>query len=96
MKISKYLKVDPRIDKLPYRLYTLKKNKLKGRYYLVCIPHDSEYLFEIISAGQLNARYQEAYLVGFSKNRTQAIDFVKDFIDELFNQKTLIYDDLKT
>lgn len=95
MKISQYIQMDRRLKLKKVHLHRIKHNKCSHNLYLVCTAYQKDNLFEIINGAQLCKKYENCYLIGITKDKEEAIEYVRKFIDQLYNQKTLTLQMLK-
>ena len=96
MKISQTVWIDEKIKWSKLKKWELcKKNRYKGRVYIVCTSPHSNLLFEIIEARYLSEWYHEATLLGLCRDRQQAVEMVATLINDLYNEKTKTYEELQ-
>lgn len=96
MKISRTVWIDDKVKWSPLRKRELyKKNRYKGKAYIVCTSPHPKLLFEIIEARQLNDWYSTSTLVALCQNKQQALEIVRKLINDLYNEKTKTYEELQ-
>lgn len=95
MKISKHLRVDDEIKFKKFHLNQIKHNKCKKGLYLLCTPNYERYMFEVIKGQHLNDKYKDCYLIGVAQEKEIILDYLTELIDEIYNKKTLRYEQLK-
>lgn len=96
MKISRTVWIDDKLKWNGLRKWEIrKKNRYKGRAYIVCTSPHPKLLFEIIEARQLSEWYRTSTLIALCQNRQQALDIVTALINDLYNEKTKTYEELQ-
>ena len=97
MKSSRVLWVDERVKWSPIKRYQLLKyHYYKGQVFLICTSPAAHWLFEIIEAKDLTARYASCHLLGIAKDREAAMRQVSSLIDALYNTQTLTMEAITT
>ena len=96
MKISRTVWIDDKVKWNVLRKREIyKKNRYKGKAYIVCTSPHPKLLFEIIEAKQLSDWYSTSTMVALCQNRQQALEVVRNLIDAIYNEKTKTYEELK-
>lgn len=96
MKISRTVWIDDKVKWNVLRKREIcKKNRYKGKAYIVCTSPHPKLLFEIIEARQLNDWYEASTLIALCQNKHQALEVARKLIDTLYNEKTKTYEELQ-
>lgn len=96
MKISRTVWIDDKVKWSVLRKQDIyKKNRYKGRAYIVCTSPHPKLLFEIIEAKQLSDWYSTSTMVALCRNKQQALDIVENLINAIYNEKTKTYEELQ-
>jgi hypothetical protein len=70
-----------------------------GRYgknlYIICTGTKPGYLFEILSSRFLTKAYDQSYVIGITKTKQEAIEYMQVLIEELFIKRTMTLEELK-
>lgn len=95
MKISKQIWIEDGIKWNSLRKRELcKRNRYKGHAYIVCTSPRDHLLFEIVEARLLNGYYQDAMVLALCMSKKQAVSEVTKWVDALYNQQIITYDQL--
>lgn len=96
MKISRYLRVSNSVSFNRFKKIQLQiQNKCTSHLYLVYTSYNKHLLFEIIESRLLTSAHKHCYLVAVASSKQEAIHYVKDLIDEIYNVKSINYEHLK-
>lgn len=70
-------------------------NGYKGQAYAVCTSPETHLLFEIVEARRIDSHYKTATLLALCQTRQQAIEYVSELIDALYNKQIITYAQLQ-
>ncbi len=95
MIITKKTYIDDSIKWTPLIKYKLtKKNEYKGTAFIICcFPNKAHNLAEIVPTRSLNRFYDDAVVLAIFKWRKDAIDYVVEMVDSIYNTKTKTLED---
>ncbi len=95
MKISKKVWIDSHVKWNVLKKRELcKKNRYKGKAYIVCTSPHKHLLFEIVEARFLCQHYDDAILLAVCHSKKQAVMQVATLVDRLYNKQTIAYNEL--
>lgn len=97
MRISKRLWVEEGVKWTPWKRNELiKRNKYRGNVYIVCSSPSKHWLFEIVESRHLSNRYEGCYILGITRTRETATQYIMNLIDAIYNKQIMSYEALFT